>query len=114
MLFAPELSLKGNVYKAGYFIVNKINGLKYDLVSDPYLSPNRKYILSFGGSLEYIVPPVLQVWIIKDDRLVKKFELETLDNGFSIEEIRWITDDKQAVRIGFGTEKQAYGIMTIK
>jgi hypothetical protein len=98
----------------GWTIVNKKNGFKYDLVSDPYLSPNHKYILSFGGSLEYIVPPVIQVWIIKTDRLQKKFEKDSSNPGFSIEEIRWITDDKQAVKIGFGTGQQAYGIMTIK
>jgi hypothetical protein len=99
----------------GWTLVNKINGIKYDLVYEPYLSPNHKYIISFGGSLEYsVTPPGFQIWTILKDKLVKKVELDSETTSFLIEEIRWISDDKLAVKIGFGTGQQAYGILTIK
>lgn len=107
--------VESSYYESGdNTLVNKTNGLQYNLVSDPYLSPSKKYILSFGGSLEYMLPPTIQVWIVKPDRLIKKFEKDTSTPGFSIEDVRWISDEKLAVKIGFLVERTAYGVMTIK
>lgn len=97
------------------YLVNKNNGLKYEMISDPYISPNKKYILSLWASLEYSsMPTGIQVWDIKKDKLVMRFDLDLNPKGFEIQEIRWITNDKLAVKIGFGNDKNAYGIMTIK
>lgn len=100
---------------SGFFLVNKKNGIKYEMISEPYLSPNHKYLLANSASLEYAVMPTgLQVWIVKNDKLIKKSDLDLAPKGFEIDEMRWITDDKLAVKIGFGTGKNAYGILTIK
>lgn len=98
-----------------YFLVNKYTGTKYNMLSMPYLSPNNKYFLAISKFGDYdLLSPLLNIWIINKDELIDKVSLDFTQYGCGIEEIRWITDDKLAVKINFGTNKNAYGLLTIK
>lgn len=101
-----------NFYESAYyFLINKINGKKYELVGEPLISPNKKYIISFCSALDYSqMTNGIQVWKIENEILLLQAAIYPSD--FQIEEARWIEDGKLAVQIGFNSPKKAYGILS--
>ena len=102
--------IKVNYYETvGYGLVNKNDGKHYLIEELPRISPNKKYIFIYGGSLEYSPsPPVFKIWEIGKDELLLKTDMH-LENGQKlINSIRWITDSSFAIQFekGYIGEKE--------
>ena len=83
----------------GYIMINKMNGLMYKMDELPYLTPDKKHIFSFGGSIDYSpTPPSFQIWEVHSDSLSQIINLQIVDGNVEIEEIRWISNEKIAVK----------------
>ena len=98
-----------------FYLVNRVNGNKYEMVSEPLLSPGRKYIYANCGSLGYDeMPTEFQVWKIGKDKLTKKADVDLGSKGIEIERIKMISDDTLAVRLMDGDGRCSYGVVVIK
>jgi hypothetical protein len=98
-----------------FFLINKTTGVKYELVSEPYLSPNKSFIISNSASLDYsVMPTEFQVWSIENENLKKIIDIDLSNKGFEFTKIKMISDNKLAVKIGFIDDRVIYGLMTIK
>lgn len=80
----------------GYIMINKMNGLMYKMDELPYLTPDKKHIFSFGGN--YVISPFFQIWEIQNDSLSQIINLQIDDGNVVIEEIRWISNEKLAIK----------------
>lgn len=101
-----------NFYESAYyFLINKVNGKKFELLGEPLISPNKKYIVSYCSALDYSqMTNGIQVWKLENEVLLLQAAIYPSD--FQIEEALWVEDGKLAVQIGFNSPKKAYGILS--
>ncbi len=110
--------IKTSYYESeGFSLFDMDNGFKKYLVSEPYISPNRKYVFSHCSSLDYSeMPTEFQIWEVNSEKLKKKIlinaDKENLNWG--INEIRFIDDNNLVIEIIDSKNRLSYGLLKIK
>lgn len=101
-------------YESGtYYLINKSNGIKYQIIDYPIMSPNKKYLVTTSAYLNYdVMPTGIEMWVIKNDKLEQQFSISF--ENFQIEEAKWVSNDGLIVKIGLEDGNKIYGKLLIK
>lgn len=109
----PYYIVRISFYEGGTcFLVNKINGKRYELLWKPLISPDKKYLVCIYGSYEGTAHNGIQIWEPNKNEL--KNIINVKKESFMLEEVKWITDKKLAVSFNIADIKNIYGILSIK